>query len=865
MGSAYEKKTIGYSSRFLAYGTLSSPDQRCDENVVVGGFHTIDFNDLFYHPITTSTTTKAGCPPYVNPRLSMPAELTDVDAAWKTCQPLFYGAFDPPRVLTKTDGPLGPVPVEAKPTPVSAAEPVLTSSQSTNPVSIPATQAAHIPALPTPTSNVQTVTPSSSPGANDPVRSSPSVLAASPSQAATQEPNVALPVQSQTSKDPNPVTAGQASIAVPAENVPGSLHQSTLPKPESESAQTTSFPQIVPVAVLPSDIAVSAQGSNPIVVLSKGAVEQLGNSPGLQPQPGSAGSGESHIGTNPDGQESTSGGNPTANNAPILIDPKASTAPIIIAMPMAPAQGSPGSGSQTQHPNLASPILFGLSGPTPAGHSGISGNRGDDDGPIIPNGVVTLEGSGSSGGVGDVAGAASVDLASPQPKSLQLAALQAPTALAIGSNPVALAPHGAVVVGSQTITPGQQAAIDGTSISVGLHSELVIGGTTHTFTQPTTPEAVASTIYAPTTQIHTLAAGAETTMNGIATTNTRPSAVIVSETTNVAITTAFFPSSEDQAQDPANIVYYSTAIREMTLQPGDSATLESNFITTNTASTPLVLSQTSSIPVSTILLPDSASPKTAYYSPSPITTTIPPGSVFTVSGSVATNLASGPLTLTEETNVPVVVSPITTQPSSSSSSGSEEEKTQIFEINGHLLTHTEGVYALSKLSFFHAVTTATTAAGSSGHNQEQEGDEEVVVMTLEIGDGATIASMTTVVTLPASLASRLQRSSSSSSSRFAAATTTATPFGSGNNNNTTTASSPSDSTRGGPSFSSSSAAQRSATAGGSSQMQVPKDGAAAASNVMTYPTNSLVVIITLLVSWFIAGGYLMDMDIYGFG
>ena len=188
LGSAYQKKTIGYSSRFLAYGTLSSPDQRCDENVVVDGFHTIDFSSLFYHPITISTTSKAGCPPYVNPRLSMPAELTDVDAAWKTCQPLHYGAFDPPRVLTKIDGPLSPVADKSNPTPVSAAEPVLTSSQPTSSVSIAATQAPHIPVIPSPTSNVQAATPLSSPEVNDPAGPGPSTLpAANPSQAATQQ------------------------------------------------------------------------------------------------------------------------------------------------------------------------------------------------------------------------------------------------------------------------------------------------------------------------------------------------------------------------------------------------------------------------------------------------------------------------------------------------------------------------------------------------------------------------------------------------------------------------------------------------------------------------------------------------------
>jgi len=68
---------------------------------VEDGFHTIDFSSLYYNPITTTTSSKAGCTPWVNPRLSLPAELTNVDPKWKSCQPLYYGAFDPPRILTK--------------------------------------------------------------------------------------------------------------------------------------------------------------------------------------------------------------------------------------------------------------------------------------------------------------------------------------------------------------------------------------------------------------------------------------------------------------------------------------------------------------------------------------------------------------------------------------------------------------------------------------------------------------------------------------------------------------------------------------------------------------------------------------------
>ena len=111
VGPSYALKTIGYSSRFLAYGTVTFPGPSCDEQYIEDGFHTIDFSELYYTPIVTTTTYKAGCAPYANPRLSLPADLTDVVPAWKTCQPLFYGAFDPPSILTKASG-LAPAPVD---------------------------------------------------------------------------------------------------------------------------------------------------------------------------------------------------------------------------------------------------------------------------------------------------------------------------------------------------------------------------------------------------------------------------------------------------------------------------------------------------------------------------------------------------------------------------------------------------------------------------------------------------------------------------------------------------------------------------------------------------------------------------------
>ena len=122
-GPSFEKHTIEYSSSFLAYGTVGNPGPRCDEYFVDDGFHVITFSDLYFNPITTSVFQKPGCPPVTNPRLSLPAELTSVDPAWGGCEPLFYGAFDPPSFLKKTSGRLAsPIALEVL---VTSAEPAV--------------------------------------------------------------------------------------------------------------------------------------------------------------------------------------------------------------------------------------------------------------------------------------------------------------------------------------------------------------------------------------------------------------------------------------------------------------------------------------------------------------------------------------------------------------------------------------------------------------------------------------------------------------------------------------------------------------------------------------------------------------------
>ena len=751
LGSAYERKTIGYSSRFLAYGTLLSPDQRCDENVVVGGFHTIDFSDLYYHPITTSLTSKAGCPPYVNPRLSMPADLTDVDPAWATCQPLYYGAFDPPRVLTRVNGPMIPLSAPSKPTsvPVPAHDPILTKPQGITPASTSATQGAEVPAIPSATSMAPppslakqaaaSSTEGRDPAGSDPP-SPPAAINLSQSAAHTTSD---LPVTSQPSEDSPGGSPSQGLPPVPvadAPNLPQSRPSPTskialaphlsIDAPLSASYSRISKPsptRVVPVVAIPSFIASPPQGTDPVAVLPKGWIPQINNPQEMQSQLSTAGSGKIQPENSQDGQ--VIGPISAAISAPILVplpnsqpanafgsggndpggDGNSTLTPPTSQTGVTSEIGSPDQGhgerstkSQIESlaPGLASPILVGLSGSAPP-----------DEGPA-PGNVEGIEQVSRSVG------------ASPVSRSLHLAVLETPKPLAIGTYAVGRAAHGGIIVASRTIQPGQQITVEGTPVSVGT-KKLVIGDTTHAFIPQGQPSAD-STVFSSTMQEHTLAAGAVTTINGFPTTNTGLSAVTFSAPPRIAISTAIAASApvEDQPQDAESVIY-STSVQEHTLQPGHITTI-GNSITTNLASTPVVISQITSTPISTI---DSPPPPllSTLYSLSLFTTAISPGSAFTVSGSLTTNIASGPLTLAQETQIPV--STATLSPSWTSSPN------QIFEINDRLVTQTLGVYGLNEV---------TTASGDLGEH-----------VTLGYVDGKDGSTLTKVVTLPAELTSQL--------------------------------------------------------------------------------------------------------------
>ena len=428
IGPSFDKKTIGYSSRFLAYGTLSSPDQSCEENVVVDGFHTIDFTSLYYHPITTSVTSKAGCAPYVNPRLSLPAELTNVDPTWKSCEPLFYGAFDPPRILQKAGG---LVPPSIDPNPITSEAPK------------------------------PSIVPASSPSPAPAVSVGPSVSSKAPQTTATQSapPTVQTPGKVE-SQPPNVVPPNTSSFAASYPSSPIAVNDSPTgghrPSDISESGKAQqqnndpSEHNVQKSDVAPSPTvtrggnAPNQSGSNPTQRETSALNDQANAvaSQGVTQVPSYANVEEADT---PDPQNNATPGESQLGSSSAVSpsNGKGSTSNDAAEQPY------PATGPQPTAPEAHSrlPSVIFLHG----NHQASSKEESANNGPSM---------------------ASPTNLAS-DPNGNNLAQVQ-------GHDPIAQElPGGGLAIGSQTLTLGQQTEVQGATISVG-RSAIALDGATYT-------------------------------------------------------------------------------------------------------------------------------------------------------------------------------------------------------------------------------------------------------------------------------------------------------------------------------------------------------------------------------------------------
>lgn len=547
VGPYFEAYTTGYSDSFLAYGTLEIEGPGCTEDVIVGGFHTIDFSNLYYNPITPTTTYKAGCAPYVNPRVSMALDLTAAVPAWASCQPLYYGAFDPPSVLHKesqlappgagpgpvtsvgpaaptalpAEIPAAPTPNDPVPTPAPAPAPALKSPQPApapagpidtdpnppaDPISAPGNPAAQSNPIPQSIPEDPPAAPPTTP--QDPTPNAPVAPPTDPGQPAPANtpynPNNLTPEQvaalDQALGNNNPAPSNPA----PDNSAPNNPAPNN-PAP-NDPAPSDPAPAPIPLQTIPNNPL--AAGSNP----APQAPTQLEALPIISPTQGNSSpfsqnpttpnpnppvvandpSNEGNPTTNPSQPQNNVNHPPTGGNRnPAPANPPQPAA--VNNVPPQPGQ-QPGPNSPAAVPAVAlpiatAPVYLGRTQPLTVGGQAVQ--KAPDGGLLIggqslaPGSQATVAGQVVSVGASNVAVGSST-YALPAATGPNPVALGTPAPLSIGGQAAQYAPgpNGGLLVAGQTVAAGQKATVSGSVISVGA-SALTIGGSTYALPAPT--------------------------------------------------------------------------------------------------------------------------------------------------------------------------------------------------------------------------------------------------------------------------------------------------------------------------------------------------------------------------------------------
>lgn len=476
IGPSFAAYTLGYSSSFLAYGTLEIPGPGCTESVIAGGFHTIDFSSLYYNPIVPTTSSKPGCPPWVNPRVSMATGLQDVDPSWGSCQPFFAGAYDPPSVLKKQSR-LAP-PLVAGAGPVTDAGPVATV--------IPAQ--AH--AAPTPAADPGNNGPppnppsgnSRNPGpVNSPNPPQPAPAPADPGNAPANLP-AASPFNPQNNPQNAPANAPPADPVSPPANPPAAPKADPINAPANAAAQSNPNPQNAPpnpAAAPPADPAI-APANNPVAAPPANPQNNPGYPAAAPPADPKTNTG-THHGAPVAGPASAPGNQPATPANP--------------AQPPVAPNATPGNGGNTS-PNKPAQPQANPNNPVEAGAAAAEG--GGNSAPsdptqlkIIPNNPPAKAGDPAPKGPTQL----QATPINPPPQAPAQPQNNLNILAASGGNATPSDPNQLHNLPNNPMSQGSQATVQGSVVSVS-SSNLVVGGSTYALPVPTaaTPLEVPATI-----------------------------------------------------------------------------------------------------------------------------------------------------------------------------------------------------------------------------------------------------------------------------------------------------------------------------------------------------------------------------------
>ena len=385
---------------------------------------------------------------YQSPQLSFPADVTDIDPLWatwgdKTCTPIYLGVADPPRALGQATA-LGPAP-----------ELPVTAATAFGPQPTPAQPAGQVDPAPTPTAVTDphqgddSRVPGFHPAASALVGPGQGTSQSSPQE----DPTVNDPV------NPAPAAVDQGSNS-PAAKPPTAVDNNP---PTSNNNQANDDP---------SDMS-AEQMDNLHQALSPESQPKQASQPKPQPQPQpptSGGSGDPAVVTN-------SGDAVSGNDSPPS-NPDPESVPIVLT-PVQPNTDKAVNDGQGQDNGQAAPPEI-----LPAGTQQVDQGQKQSPDQNTPS---QSPGAGTQQSAQQISGQPSSNnaAAGPIPASNDnIPFLNSPPQ--VGSQTVQKEANGNVVIGGTTIPEGQQATVDGHTVS-NSPDHVVVDGATHALAPTPTP------------------------------------------------------------------------------------------------------------------------------------------------------------------------------------------------------------------------------------------------------------------------------------------------------------------------------------------------------------------------------------------
>jgi len=432
-----------------------------------------------------------------SPILSYPPDILTLDPAWKDCGTDAYnwGDYDPPRALTPAsalvptltlEGPLGPLAHSSIPTcpgchhhrplpgispdPGAVAPNVAFFHTQVETMAPPATRAPH-PFDPSVATHTEGGGIKPNPPSIDfgPLPGMPYVEAPSASSdpivittagSRPGMPHVGAPDRPSASSDPTTIATAGSQPGMPYVEAPSA---SSDPIAIATAGSRPGMPYVGAPdrpSASPDPIAIATAGSRPVYVLPQGEVSVAGV---IVSEGGPAVTIDT-IRVSADAHAVYIGSSTFAKPTPI---PGLESAPSVI-------------GGQTMEVDRGGTIVIG-------GKTMLPGVQITVDGTRISIGTDQIEAGSSTYAIPYTHGRWSAQpLADNAPEAVNLPTAKEPSAIA--GQGIGAGPNGAVVVGSLTISEGQQSNVDGTYVSVG-SDYLVVGSST--YNKPTVTDSAA--------------------------------------------------------------------------------------------------------------------------------------------------------------------------------------------------------------------------------------------------------------------------------------------------------------------------------------------------------------------------------------